>query len=59
MVRLLLILAIGASIGYAYGFRDAQRNKTTIVARFIDRVGGEARSYSTNDTDALMLRTEH
>lgn len=58
MVRLVLILALGAVIGYAYGFRDAKHNEETVVARFIERVGGEARSYSSNDTDALLLQAE-
>ena len=58
MVRLVLILALGAVLGYAYGFRDAKHNEATVVARFIERVGGEARSYSTNDTDALLLQAE-
>lgn len=58
MVRLLLVLAIGVAIGYMYGFGDAQQHDRDVVVRFMDRVGGDARSYSSNDTDALMMKAE-
>ncbi|HEX5581246.1 MAG TPA: hypothetical protein VFX39_06670 [Gemmatimonadaceae bacterium] len=59
MVRVLLVLAIGVAIGYMYGFGDAKQHDQNVVARYLDRVGGDARSYSANDTDALMLKAEH
>ncbi len=58
MLRLLLILAIGVTIGYLYGFGDAKQHEQNIVSRYLDNVGGDARSYTKNDTDALMLKTE-
>ena len=61
MFRLLLILALGMTIGYAYGFRDARAHEKTIVARTLDRVGkvgGEGRKYSAGDADAVMRRAE-
>ena len=58
MMRIVLILAIGAILGYGYGFRDAQAHETTIVSRVIARLGGDARQYSSNDVDRQMNRLE-
>lgn len=55
MSRPLLLLALGASVGYAYGFRDAQRHDETLVRRVIERVieraGGSARGKYSSDLD--------
>lgn len=58
MVRILLILVIGAAIGYGYGFRDAQHNEKMVVSRVLERLGGDARQYSTNDVDGMMKSAE-
>ena len=58
MMRILLILLVGAALGYGYGFRDAQTNEKTVVARVLDRLGGDARQYSSNDVDRQMNRLE-
>ncbi|HEY0972113.1 MAG TPA: hypothetical protein VGE02_14190 [Gemmatimonadales bacterium] len=58
MLRLLLVLAIGVSLGYMYGFGDAKQHDRNVVTRYLDNVGGKARSYTTNDTDALMQKAE-
>ena len=58
MLRIFLILAIGAAIGYGYGFRDAQKHEQTVVSRVLERLGGNARQYSSNDVDAQMQRAE-
>lgn len=61
MFRVFLILALGMTLGYAYGFRDARAHEKTIVARTLDRlgkVGGDGRKYSTTDPDAVMRRAE-
>ncbi len=61
MFRFFLILALGMTLGYAYGFRDALANDKTVVARALDRVGkigGDGRKYSSNDADAMLQRAE-
>lgn len=61
MLRALLILALGMTIGYAYGFRDALTHDRTVVARALDRVskvGGDGRKYTSGDADAVMRRVE-
>lgn len=61
MFRFFLILALGMTLGYAYGFRDARAHETTFVTRALDRVGkmgGDGRKYSANDTDAVLRRAE-
>lgn len=58
MVRLLLILLIGAAAGYGFGFRDAQQHEKMLVTRVLERLGGDARQYSSNDVDAVMRRAE-
>ena len=42
MVRTLFILAVGASIGYVYGYKDAKTHDKTIVERTLDRAGAAA-----------------
>lgn len=61
MLRTILILCLGAVIGYSYGFRDALTHDQTVVARALDRVaqmGGDGRKYSAGDADAVMRRVE-
>ncbi len=61
MFRFFLILALGMTVGYAYGFRDALTHDKTVVARALDRVGkigGDGRKYSSNDADAMLQRAE-
>lgn len=61
MLRLILILVLGMTLGYAYGFRDARAHEKTVVARALDRagqLGGEGRKYSSSDADAVMRRAE-
>jgi len=58
MLRILLILAIGAVLGYGYGFRDAQVHEKMLATRVLERLGGDARDYSSNDVDGMMTRAE-
>lgn len=51
MFRLLFILAIGITIGYFIGFKDAQTNDKNLILRTIDRAGGSARDRVGNDID--------
>jgi hypothetical protein len=53
MKRMIICLAIGAALGYWWGFSDAQVNKHDIVTRAVDRVGGKTRSAVRNDLDRV------
>lgn len=53
MVKTLLLLVVGAAIGYVYGYKDAKRHAKPIAERVIDRVVDKAgaaghRSYMTS-----------
>jgi hypothetical protein len=41
MVKTLLLLVVGAAIGYVYGYKDAKRHAKPIVERVIE--GAEAK----------------
>lgn len=51
MMKFILVLTVGAAIGYMVGFRDAQVNNRTIVVRMVERVGGSNRQNFDNDLD--------
>ncbi len=58
MLKILFILAIGVAAGYHIGWKDAKRNKVSVVERTLDRVGGKARGQYNADVDAQMERIE-
>lgn len=43
VVKTLFVLAIGAAIGYTYGYKDAKTHDKMVVERVLDRAGGAAR----------------
>lgn len=51
MMKLLLVLALGLVLGYAYGFKDAKTHQRNIASRMIDRAGGSNRDNFNNDID--------
>ena len=53
-MKYIFILAIGAAIGYGYGFADAQAHKKNVVTRMVERVGGSNRDGFNNDIDDKM-----
>lgn len=53
MKRMILCLAIGAGLGYWWGFSDAQVNKHDIVTRAVNRVGGKTRADVKNNADRM------
>lgn len=52
MFKLIFILLLGISIGYAYGYSDAKNKKPTVLARAVAKVGGSTRNKVNNDLDA-------
>lgn len=53
-MKYILILAVGAALGYGYGFADAQVHKKNVVTRMVERVGGSNRDEFRNDIDGRM-----
>lgn len=41
MLRVLVILAIGLALGYAYGFADARQHAKPLTVRISERLAGE------------------
>ena len=58
MIKVVMILLVGATTGYFYGFDDAKQNEQHIVARAVTRVGDWRRDQLTNDIDTRMERME-
>ena len=58
MIKILMILLVGAAAGYFYGFADAKQNEQHIVARTVARVGDWRRDQLSNDVDTQMERVE-
>ena len=54
VMKYIFILAIGAAIGYGYGFADAQVHKKNLATRMVERVGGSNRDEFRNDIDERM-----
>ena len=53
-----MILRVGATVGYFYGFDDAKQNEQHIVTRTVTRVGDWRRDGVTNDLDTRMWGIE-
>ena len=58
MMKFVLVLVVGISIGYFYGFDDAKKNDDNVVKRVVDRVGGSNRGQYNNDVDKRMESLE-
>ena len=58
MLRVLFIFAVGMSLGYWVGFKDARTHRQDVVARTVARVGGHTRQDVSGDMDKKMERLE-
>ena len=58
MLKFLLALVIGISIGYFYGFDDAKKHDDNVVTRVVAQVGGSNRGKYNNDIDKRMDNLE-
>ena len=58
MLKTIVILLVGLSIGYWYGFSDAQVHKDNLAVRVVHSIGGENRNKVRNDTDRQMDSVE-
>ncbi|MFN2398076.1 MAG: hypothetical protein ABR543_05440 [Gemmatimonadaceae bacterium] len=54
MKKTFLILLVGVSIGYWFGFKDSKVNEQNIAIRAINRVGGSSRDKVKSDIDGQM-----
>lgn len=57
-MKTVLMIVIGIAIGYFLGFEDARKHEETIVARLVDRVGGDHRANLITDVDRQMREAE-
>ena len=57
MFKFVVVLAIGISIGYFYGFDDAQTHDENVVERVVEKVGTKGEKYRT-DVDKQMDQAE-
>ena len=57
MLKFAFALVIGISIGYFYGFDDAQKHDENVVTRVVERVGTKGEKYRT-DVDKQMEQAE-
>ena len=46
-----VILVVGLTVGYFYGFRDARRHDRPVTARFVERLEDKARRFA-DDSEA-------
>jgi len=53
MVRTLLILAVGVTIGYVYGYKDAKTHDKIIFERALDHAGAAARGKYLSHVDQV------
>ena len=51
MIKYILALVIGLSVGYKMGYSDAAAKRKTIVERTLDKVGGSNRGKYNQDLD--------
>ena len=57
MFKFAIALVVGISIGYFYGFDDAQKHDENVVSRVVERVGTKGEKYRT-DVDKQMEQAE-
>ena len=57
MFKFVVVLVIGISIGYFYGFDDAKKRDENVVERVVERVGTTGSKYQT-DVDKQMDAAE-
>jgi uncharacterized membrane-anchored protein YhcB (DUF1043 family) len=57
MFKFAVALVIGISIGYFYGFSDAQKHDKNVVTRVVANVGTKGEKYRT-DVDKQMETAE-
>ena len=54
MLKFIMIVLVGVTIGYFLGFEDAQKYSENVFTRVVHRVGGDSRGRVGNDTDRQM-----
>ena len=57
MFKFAIVLVVGISIGYFYGFDDAKKHDENVVSRVVERVGKKGENYRT-DVDKQMEAAE-
>ena len=57
MFKFAIVLVVGISIGYFYGFDDAKKHDENVVNRVVAQVGKKGENYRT-DVDKQMDAAE-
>ncbi len=57
-MRVIFIFVVGVSLGYWVGFKDARMHSQDIVARMVQRAGGNTRDNVRADVDQEMRKVE-
>jgi hypothetical protein len=57
MFKFAIVLVVGISIGYFYGFDDAKKHDENVVTRVVAQVGKKGENYRT-DVDKQMEAAE-
>jgi len=57
-MKTILLIVIGLAIGYFAGFEDARTHSKNVVARIVERVGGDHRANMVTDVDSKMRDAE-
>lgn len=57
-MKTILLIVIGLAIGYFAGFEDARAHDKNVVARIVERVGGDNRANVVTDVDSKMREAE-
>lgn len=57
-MKTILLIVIGLAIGYFAGFEDGRTHDKNLVARVVERVGGDNRANVVTDVDSKMRDVE-
>jgi hypothetical protein len=58
VIKTILMLGLGATLGYFVGFTDARTHEQNVVERLVGRTGGSHRDNVTTDVDREMTTLE-
>ncbi|HXY30832.1 MAG TPA: hypothetical protein VEI06_08975 [Gemmatimonadaceae bacterium] len=58
MFRTAILIIVGVTIGYFYGFSDAQSHTDNLAVRVVNDIGGKNRASVRTDVDTKMDSVE-
>lgn len=57
-MKIILLIGLGATLGYFAGFNDARAHDENVVERLVARAGGSSRENVKTDVDKEMTTLE-